>query len=159
MVTPTDAPHKSYIKHSLMTALFSRLVAEKVGLRSEVPFTAGLLDILPVIVNYRPNIRHFLTGPLLSDAVDEMLTNFHLPPDIISAANGLFVPDTNNLNAICLRMAFNLTVVAMGKDDAAFGHLVNVEHDFNRIKLKPREVADIIKESKLEQEELRKLLG
>ena len=159
LVEPADSSHKNYIKHSLMTALFCRAIAEKTGLRGEVPFTAGLFHVLPVIVNYQPNIKQLLTGPVLHHAIADMLNNLNLPPEVVAAASGLYEPESSNLDAVCLRMAFNLSVIAMGKKEAAFAHIVSNEHDFNRVQLKPKELATILVETRNEQNELQEMIG
>ena len=159
MVQAQDNSHTNYVLHSLMTALFCRVVARQAGLRTEIPFTAGLFHILPVIVNYQPGISRLLSATVLRTSVRELLENINLPNSVIRAAEGLYDLDETNPDSVCLRMAFNLSVIALGKEKAAFSHLINLEHDFNRLRVSPKELVGILKETRAEQIEILKLVG
>ncbi len=159
MMPTQDNDHKKYILHSLMTAMFCRVIAQQAGLRSEIPFTAGLFHILPVIVNYQPGISRLLSAAVLRSSVTEMLENINLPISVIQAAEGLYNQNESRPDSICLRMAFDLSIIAMGKQNAAFSHIINLEHDFNRLQMSPKTLAGLLKATRTEQNELLKLVG
>ena len=49
--------------------------------------------------------------------------------------------------------------LAMGKQNAALSHIINLEHDFNRLQMSPKTLAGLLKTTRTEQNELIKLVG
>lgn len=142
LVNTQNADHRSFVKHSLVTAHYAKLIAESLGLKTEMAVTGGLLHILPVLLNYREDIHSVLNMQTLREATHCVLDRLQLPEGIVNAATELYQPQTNNKNTLVIRFAFNLSILRLGKKHSAFKHLVNTEHDFNKLKISPKRLAE-----------------
>jgi hypothetical protein len=159
LVPETTHQHRKYIKHSLATAMYAKNIAERKGRPPENAFIAALLHCLPVIVGYEQGVEHLLSMKVLKESVSKLLIKLKLPDSAIHAVEGLYSEGSTNLDALCIRMAFNLSTIALGKSAAPFVHLINTEHDFSKLKLTPKEVALIFDEHQPELSHLLKLAG
>ena len=160
ILVPEITPQQGkYIKHSLATAMYAKTIAERKGKPPETIFIAALLHCLPVIVGYEEGVEHLLSMRVLKESVTQLLINLKLPDSAVRAVEGLYSESTLNVDALCIRMAFNLSTIALGKSVAPFVHLINTEHDFSKLKVTPKEVAHIYHEHQSELSHLLKLVG
>jgi c-di-GMP-related signal transduction protein len=159
VLMPTEVPEiKNYIKHSLATALYAKAMAEKNCQKPETTFIASLLHVLPLILSYQENLQRILSMPLLHTSSHQLLQRLQLPEEVIDTVDGLYSKQTNNLDALYVRMAFNLSTIALGKENAPFKHLFETEHEFHKIKMTPSQVAHIMFDNQYELQNLIRLL-
>lgn len=161
LVLVEQAQHKQrqYIKHSLTSAMYAKVVAQKLGKPPEVPFIGALLHVLPVIAAFQPGIEQLLSMSVLKEASSLMLNRLQLPIAAIEAVEGLYSSRSSNHDSLCIRMAFNLSTIALGKANAPFVQLIDTEHDFKKLHLSPNDIADIYIKQKFELKSLLELAG
>jgi c-di-GMP-related signal transduction protein len=159
LVKSQNEDHRNFVKHSLVTAHYAKLVAESLGHKPEVPVTAGLLHVLPVLLNYREDIHSILSMQVLHEATHSLLEQLQLPEPIVTAATELFQPQSRNRNTLMIRFAFNLSLLRLGKHHSAFKHLINTEHDFNKLKASPMGMAKTFYQGFSEVESLIQMAG
>lgn len=159
LVPDTQQKQRQYINHSLASAMFAKAIAQKLGKPPEIPFIAALLHVLPVITGYQEGIERLLSMAVLKESSTLLLQRLKLPEAAIEAVEGLYSPQTTNFHALCIRMAFNLSLIALDKEKAPFTHLLDTEHDFQKLHLSPRDVAEIYTAQKLELKSLMELAG
>ena len=159
LVNAEDRKHQSYIKHSLVTALYAKRIAEAMAMKPHICFTAGLFHVLPIILNFQSDIQNILNMKVLKLAAHSVLHNLQLPEAIIQTATDFYNPNTNEENTLVLRMAFNLSVIRLGKEDAPFKQLIDIEHDFNKLSFYPESLADVYYSGISESQELMSLAG
>ena len=153
-----DEFHQRYIKHSLVTAGYVRRLSERLGSPPEVPFTAALFHLLPVILNYQTGIQHLLTNDVLHQATAGLLQKMHLPDDILRAVQALYHPAQPKPVGALLRLAFNLSVIRLGEPQSPFERLFDAENDFTVLGISPSDVADIYYDGWAESQELMEIV-
>jgi hypothetical protein len=145
---------KKYVKHVLLCAFFSKKIADRLAIATQSIYISGLLHLLPVILNFRTDIDRMLTPSLLTRANQVVLKKLNLPDVVLITIRNLFNLKATQSEALCLRFGFNLSILAAGRDMAPFPYLISVESDFNRLGIKPNEIASMLFETQSEQKKL-----
>lgn len=143
LVKAQSKEHRNFVKHSLVTAHYAKLISEAQGLKPEVPVTAALLHILPVLLNYQENISSLIDMKILQKATHSLLDHLQLPDSIVTAAAEIFQGKSTNSDTLVIRLAFNLSVLRLGLTHSAFNSLLSTEHDFNKLNIAPRRLAEV----------------
>lgn len=147
-----------YIKHSLTTALFSKAIAELIGMDEDNAYLAGLLHLLPVISNYHEKIENNLTSPLLRAASSILLKKIGLPTSICHTITNLFETQADNDHTKLLKIAYVMSVT-LTVEDSPFSKIPSLEAELNSLEVNPVELAKLCERVESEQNSIFKLLG
>ncbi|MFQ3230487.1 HDOD domain-containing protein [Reinekea sp.] len=147
-----------YIKHSLTTALFSRAIAELIGMDEDNAYLAGLLHLLPVISNYHEKLEGHLSEQLLQKASSILLVKIGLPASICHTISNLFERHPDNDHTMLLKIAYTMSII-ISVESSPFKKISNIEPELVSLEIDSMDLAKLCERVESEQNSIFRLLG
>ncbi len=156
---PKNSIVTKYLRHSLFSAIYSREISKRTGESEDLGYITGLLQVLPVIVNYNKGIEHELTSEILRQSNIIIFDKLNFPTTITNPIDELFRGRNQLKQTKILRIAFDLSVLSTSKDTSAFRKILDISQDMNSLNLRPTEIIDLIDKTIEERHALFEITG